>query len=244
MSGFKVLLWDIDGTLLDFLAAEKVAIRNCFEIFNLGECTDEMISRYSEINKKYWEALERGELSKLEVLVGRFQEFFEQEGIDVTVAPAFNDEYQIRLGDTCVFKDDSYNLVNSLKGRILQCGVTNGTAKAQERKLKVSGLGDIFDEVFISDKIGYEKPTLEFFAPVFSWVKEMEIASMRRCTGEAEFISKDEILIIGDSLTSDIKGGNNVGIKTCWYNPTGAINNKGVSVDYEIDNLQKILEII
>ncbi len=86
---------DVDGTLLDFAAAEKAAIRNLFEEYHLGECTDEMLLRYSRINKTYWERLERGEITKAEVLVGRFQEFFEAEGIDSAIALEFNQKYQI-----------------------------------------------------------------------------------------------------------------------------------------------------
>ena len=78
----KVILWDIDATLLDFLAAEKAAIRFCFHKYGLGECTDEMLGRYSKINKGYWEMLERGEMSKAEILVNRFKDFFALEGIE------------------------------------------------------------------------------------------------------------------------------------------------------------------
>ena len=92
------ILWDVDGTLLDFLAAEKAAIRTLFAEFGFGECTDEAIARYSKINRRYWEKLENGELTKPEVLVGRFREFFETEGLDVTAAPAFNERYQARGG--------------------------------------------------------------------------------------------------------------------------------------------------
>ena len=78
----KTLLWDIDGTLLDFSKAEEYGIRKCFEIFSLGECTDEMLSRYSKINRKYWERLERNEITKQQVLTERFVEFFKLENID------------------------------------------------------------------------------------------------------------------------------------------------------------------
>ena len=114
------ILWDVDGTLLDFLAAEKAAIRTLFAEFGFGECTDEAIARYSKINRRYWEKLENGELTKPEVLVGRFREFFETEGLDVTAAPAFNERYQVCLGDTIVFRDDSYEIVKSLRGRVKQ----------------------------------------------------------------------------------------------------------------------------
>lgn len=225
----KAILWDIDGTLLDFLAAEKAAIRKCFEIFGLGECTDEMIKRYSAINKKYWECLERGEITKPQVLVGRFEEFFASENILTDCAPEFNQEYQIRLGDTICFCDDSYELVRGLKGRIKQYAVTNGTKVAQDRKLKKSGLIDIFDDVFISEELGFEKPGIGFFEKVWEKIGDYE---------------SDEVVIVGDSLTSDMQGGNNAGILCCWYNPKGTINNKELKIDYEIDNLQKIYEIL
>ncbi len=225
----KVILWDIDGTLLDFEKAEKQAIRTCFEIFELGECTDEMIARYSVINKGYWERLERKEITKPEVLVGRFLEFFETEGIETDCAENFNKEYQLRLGDTICFCDDGYELVKGLKGRVKQYAVTNGTKVAQDKKLNKSGLIDLFDDVFISEDIGVEKPDVKFFEHVWDVIGSYE---------------RDEVIIIGDSLTSDMKGGNNAGILSCWYNPKGLKNTNCVKLDYEIQNLQEILSIL
>ena len=225
----KVLLWDIDGTLLDFLAAEKAAMKKCFEVLGLGECTDEMIRRYSVINRKYWEKLERGEMSKPEILVGRFIEFFESEGLVTDCAAEFNKEYQVRLGDTICFCDDGYELVKSFKGQLKQYAVTNGTKVAQDRKLTKSGLIELFDDVFISEELGVEKPGVGFFEKVWDKIGRY---------------NSDEVMIIGDSLTSDIQGGNNAGIVCCWYNPKGAVNDKGLRIDYEIDNLQKVKDII
>lgn len=225
----KVILWDIDGTLLNFLEAERAAIRTCFDIFGLGECTDEMIRRYSVINRKYWERLERGEITKPEVLVGRFREFFETEGIQTDCAVAFNEEYQVRLGDTICFCDDGYELVKSLKGQVKQYAVTNGTKIAQDKKLERSGLIHLFDGIFISEVVGVEKPGAAFFEYVWEQIGTYE---------------KSEILIVGDSLTSDMQGGNNAGILCCWYNPGHAINDKGVRVDYEIENLQEVVQLL
>ena len=225
----KVILWDIDATLLDFLAAEKEAIRTCFEKFHLGFCTDEMIGRYSKINKSYWEKLERGELSKEEILVNRFRDFFASEGIKTDCAGDFNAHYQLALGDTVCFKDQGYELVEKLKGKYRQFAVTNGTFVAQSRKLKKSGLGELLEEAFISDLIGYEKPNQEFF----DYVME-RIGSYK----------KEEIMIIGDSLSSDMQGGNNAGIVCCWYNPNHQENTKNVRIDYEIDNLWQLEEIL
>lgn len=225
----KVILWDVDGTLLDFLKAEYEAIKTCFRIFGLGECTDEMVARYSEINKKYWEMLERKELTKPEVLVGRFREFFAKEKIRTDCAEDFNKEYQLRLGDTICFCDNSYELLKSLKGRVKQYAVTNGTKIAQNKKLNRSGLIDVFDGIFISEDIGIEKPDVGFFQSVFERIGQYE---------------KDEVMIVGDSLTSDMQGGNNAGILCCWYNPKHVPLTKALRIDYEIDDLNRIEDIL
>ena len=223
------ILWDVDGTLLDFLAAEKAAIRTLFAEFGFGECTDEAIARYSKINRRYWEKLENGELTKPEVLVGRFREFFETEGLDVTAAPAFNERYQVCLGDTIVFRDDSYEIVKSLQGKVKQYVVSNGTVVAQEKKLRLSGLGELMDGIFLSEAVGVEKPNVEFFERMFENI---------------DLVEKDQVLIVGDSLTSDIRGGNNAGIKTCWYNPDHKERYADVKIDYEIADLHEIYDII
>ena len=225
----KVILWDVDGTLLDFKKAEYVAIKKCFEIFNLGECSDEMISRYSDINRRYWEKLERKEITKQEVLVNRFVDFFESEDSATNCAEEFNKEYQLQLGETICFCDNCYEMLKDLKGQVKQYAVTNGTKIAQDRKLQKSGLIDIFDGVFISEEIGCEKPGIEFFEHVWNEIGTYE---------------KEEIIIVGDSLTSDMQGGNNAGITCCWYNPKHLENNSNLKIDYEIDDLQKILGIL
>ena len=101
----KVILWDIDGTLLNFKMSERYAIDYCFNKFHMGTCTDEMLQRYSVINRGYWERLETGELTREQVMLGRFHEFFESEGLPTDQVKVFNDEYQIRLGDKVFFCD-------------------------------------------------------------------------------------------------------------------------------------------
>ena len=96
----EIILWDVDGTLLDFNAAEKAAIRTMFTEFDLGECTDAMLARYSEINTAFWKRLEKNEVSRQQVLIGRFEQFFGEYGIDTRIAPEFNERYQPTLGDT------------------------------------------------------------------------------------------------------------------------------------------------
>lgn len=231
---YQVILWDVDGTLLDFLAAEKAAIKTLFSKFGLGECTDEMIARYSKINRRYWERLERQELTKQEVLVGRYLEFFETEGLDVTKAAPFNDAYQIALGDTIAFCDDSRTIVEGLKGRYYQAAASNGTIIAQNKKLKNSGFDILMDAVFLSEELGHEKPAAEFF--------DLALERIEQDLGHA--VPREEVLMVGDSLTSDIRGGNNAGIRTCWYNPRKEKNTIGVKVDYEIHDLHQLLSIL
>lgn len=225
----KVILWDIDGTLLNFKEAEKYAIRKCFSVFHLGECTDSMLRRYSEINADYWRKLERGEISKSEVLHHRFADFFHIEGIVFTDVDAFNREYQLRLGDTVCFHDNSYPLVKRLKNRVRQYAVTNGTYAAQSRKLARSGLDCLFDEVFISEKVGVEKPNKAFFDYIWEQIGTY---------------AKQEVIIVGDSLTSDMQGGTNAGITCCWYNPACTENTSDLKPDYEIRNLWELENII
>ena len=228
-TAIKTILWDVDGTLLDFHAAERAAIRSLFSEFDLGECSDDMVSRYSKINDIFWQRLERNEISKPEVLVGRFACFFREVGVPESLAYEFNERYQLRLGDTIVYRDDSLEIVKRLRGKVKQYVVSNGTIIAQTKKLKRSGFGELMDGVFLSEQIGIEKPNKEFFDAVFS-----EIG-----TGE-----RSRTMIVGDSLTSDIRGGNNAGIVTCWYNPYHHPLPEGCLADHVIDDLHEIFSLI
>ena len=229
MSLYKYLLWDIDGTVLDFLASEAYAIKFLFNKFNIGVCTDEMLKLYSEINVKYWQKLERNELTKPEILVGRFRDFFKAIGVDTSLAESFNLQYQVTLGDHIEFVPGAKENLLQEKGKYTLVAVTNGTKIAQEKKLRLSGLNEIFDYIFISENVGVEKPNLEYFEHVFN---SLGISDKR------------EVLIIGDSLTSDMRGGDIAGIDTCWFNPNHKTNNLGVKVTYEIDSFDKLNEVI
>ena len=133
MTHFDLLLWDVDGTLLDFKAAEAAAIRSLFARYGLGPCPDDMLARYSTINQTYWKRLERGELTRPQILVGRFEEFFRREGLDGPDPAAFNEDYQRALGETVVYRDQSLELVAALKGKIPQYAASNGTVTVRPR---------------------------------------------------------------------------------------------------------------
>jgi 2-haloacid dehalogenase len=225
----ETVLWDVDGTLLDFNAAERAAIGTLFADFGLGKCTDAMLARYHEINIGFWQRLERKELTKKQVLTGRFEQFFSEYGIDTGIISEFNEKYQLTLGDTIVYCDDSLNIVRALKGKVKQYAVSNGTVVAQTKKLDRSKLGEQMDGIFLSEKLGVEKPDPAFFDRVFS-----EIGVYDRST----------VMIVGDSLTSDIRGGMNAGIRTCWYNPPGKPVPEGYRADYVISDLHEMTDLL
>lgn len=229
MAKYKYLLWDIDGTIINFELAERAAIRSLFKRFKLGDCSDEMLMYYSQINKRYWQLMESGKIKKDKMLVERFIEFFSNKGINADIAAEFNKEYQIALCDTIVFNDDAIDIIKHQKKTCKIIIVTNGTEVVQEKKLERSGLNDIADNVFISEVVGFEKPNIKFFEKV---ILEVGIKDLK------------EALIIGDSLTSDIQGGHNIGIDTCWYNPKNEENTTLLNPTYTIRNLHELENII
>lgn len=199
----KAVLWDIDGTLLNFKKVQYAALNKCFGYFH-EYLDDEMVNDYDHINHGYWLMLEKGEIEKSVLLVKRFEDFFSKYGLKIDPIE-FNKMYQVELGNTYVFNDNGYDTVVRLKDMgIVQFAVTNGTKVAQNGKLKGSGLDELLDEIFISEDIGFEKPDKRFFEPVISKLNEYGI-------------DKEECVIVGDSESSDIQGGINAGIRTVHY---------------------------
>ena len=229
LCGIKYLFWDIDGTLLDFRRSERVAIRECFRKFGLGECSDDMLREYSAINTKYWTELEKGSIGKEEVLRGRFNEFFGNHGIDISIIDDFNYAYQGFLGENPFFFEGALETVLTLKEHYLQYIVTNGTLRTQEKKIRKTGFDKIFDGIYISDVIGAEKPTREFF----------EFAEK-----DAGVTDPSSVMIIGDSLYSDIKGGIDSGYRCCWFNPSGKDADNKTGIDFEIRSIPEVLDIL
>ena len=225
----RVLLWDIDNTLLDFPAAERLALQAAFRDFALGPCPEDRVARYAALNAGYWRQLERGEITKAELLTQRFQVFFQQEGLPCPDPAAFNRTYQDYLGETVVFLDHSDQLLRDLHSQVKQYAVTNGSQRVQEKKLARSGLGAWLDGVFISETLGAEKPSLDFFQPVLQAIGPW---------------AREEILLVGDSLTSDMAGGNRAGIPCCWYNPQGQPIPGDLDIRYDIRNLNEVREIV
>lgn len=225
---YKFILWDIDDTLIDFKASEKVALKKCFKVYDV-ELSEEDIEVYSKINQDYWKMLELGQIEKGLMLGQRFTDFIEYLKVKGIDGATINKEFQMSIGDHVVMFDGAMEICEKLKGVKPQYAVTNGTIIAQERKLKNTGLDEIFDGVFISDKIGFQKPDARFFKHVFANIPGF---------------NPEEAIIIGDSLSSDMKGANNAGIDSCWFNFREVENEDGIEFNYEIKCIEELYEII
>lgn len=215
MKKYEVLLFDVDGTLLDFNKAEEEGIEGLLNHFGVP-VTEENKHKYHVTNKKYWEALERGEITRDQVLSLRFEEYFGDFGIQVD-GMEVDGLYRQYLYASAVLIEGAIDLLEYLKGRYALYIVTNGVADTQYHRLAKSGLDKYFDGIFISEEASAQKPQIEFFEYCFEKMGRRDVEHM---------------LIIGDSLTSDMRGGNNAGIDTMWYNPQGAENHTDVHLDY------------
>lgn len=229
MKKYELVLFDIDGTLLDFEKAERVGMKETLTKFELRS-DKEIIDSYNEINICHWEKFERGELSLDDVLVKRHETLFEKYGFEQDPVK-FNDYYESCLKNCGYLIEHALDILDYVKSKSCKMAiVTNGIYETQTNRLAISSLDKYFQHIYISEKIGYSKPQKEIFEHIFKDIG-----------GD---INRENTLIVGDSLTSDIKGGNNFGIDTCWINPKKLGNNRGVNVNYEIQNLLELKEII
>ena len=202
--GYTTLLLDMDGTFLDFEAAERSAFLTAMTRhgYPAGE---EEYACYQRINHGLWEAFERGEIDKPTLLSTRFGRLFEALGVSGDGA-AFEREYQALLGEGAQLMEGAEEVLSHLAKRYALYVVTNGVERTQRNRLRLSGIDRFMTDLFISEAIGWQKPQKEFFDACFARLSEKD---------------RSRMLIIGDSLTSDIQGGFNAGIDTCWFNPKG-----------------------
>lgn len=228
MREFTTIFWDVDGTLLDFDYSQEMALKQCLRSVNVN-LTEEILERYCEINERCWKMLELNQLTKSELVTKRFTLLFDELGITHVDAERFGKDYLQALGNVYEFKDDSLTICKALRTKVKQYVVTNGVSSVQRSKLKLSGLAETMDGLFISEEVGAPKPQKEFFDYCLEHVEEKD---------------RSKILIVGDSLSSDMKGGAEAGIKTCWYRPDGAANATDLVPDYEISDLHFIYDIL
>lgn len=228
MGKFDIVLWDVDQTLLDFSLSQKDALNASFKQYG-REIEENVLSLYTKINDAYWKQYELGKITKEELLTGRFASLFAKLGIRDISIEAFASCYQKRLGETYYFRDNAYELCVKLKGRVRQYVVTNGVSATQRNKLHLSGLDLVLDGIFVSEEMGAPKPAFQYF---------------EKCFGQIPGFQQEKTLIVGDSLSSDMQGGNNAGIACCWYNPEQKVNETDIRIDYEITNLWELEGIL
>ncbi|MBS6645590.1 MAG: YjjG family noncanonical pyrimidine nucleotidase [Clostridiaceae bacterium] len=222
---YRILLFDLDGTLLDFDANEADSLKKLFE--SKGHpFTDEVRRTYHSINSKLWEDYEQGKISQPEVLNTRFAETMSHFGIRAD-GVEWEQKYRELLGNGAQMIDGALELCRRLSASHRLFAATNGVTKTQLRRLELSGLSPFFEGVFTSQDIGIQKPDKAFFEHIMSHIEGFE---------------REETLMIGDSLTTDIAGGNGAGIDTCWVNLKGK-ENGGVKCTYTVTCLEELITL-
>jgi 2-haloacid dehalogenase len=220
----KDILFDLDDTLFDFHADERVALEKTFRELSIP-VTEAMFRRYSELNLAQWKALERGELTRDEVKLRRFALLFEEIGEDSAQAPAAASIYQERLAEDFHYMEGAGELLEELDGKYRMFLISNGNLPVQQGRLAKAGIGHFFSDVFISEVLGVEKPNKEFFDLAFGKIPDFD---------------RERALLVGDSLTADIQGGINAGVRTVWFHAPGQKNPGSVKPDYEITSLSQL----
>lgn len=217
----KYLFLDLDDTILDFKKAESIAIRKTMAAYGL-EPTDALAARYSAINDLHWKALERKEMTREQVITGRFAVFFGENGI--TVDPRrVADTYEGFLSTGHWFLPGAEETVKrKLFGKYKLYLASNGTARVQKGRMTSADLYPYFEKSFVSQELGHNKPSKEYFDAAFALIPGFDPA---------------QCLMVGDSLTSDILGGKNAGLRTVWVNPHHKTAPEHLKPDYEIEYL-------
>ena len=222
-----ILLLDLDDTLLDFHRAEHEAIKKTFAA--QGIAADEaVIARYSEINRIHWEMLESKQITRRPVLVGRFEMLFKELGIAAD-ADETQKLYEDFLSVGHYFMPGAEELLKTLDGRCRMFLCSNGTAKVQAGRIASAGIARYFEKIFISEDIGHDKPSREYFDA---------------CSAQIPGYDPKYALMVGDSLTSDILGGINAKIRTCRYNPHLKPGREDIKPDYVISELDQLPELL
>lgn len=227
MKEYKTLFFDVDDTLLDFGAAEKLALQLLFEEQKIP-LTSEIETQYKEINQGLWKRFEAGELDRDEVVNTRFSILFNEYGnkVDGTL---LEKNYRTFLEQGHQLVNGAFELITELNSQYDLYIVTNGVSSTQDKRLRASGLYPLFKGIFVSEDTGFQKPMKEFFDYVFARIPHFEV---------------NQALIIGDSLSADILGGVAAGMDTCWFNPKMKPYDSDIIPTYQIHKLEELKRIL
>ncbi|MEA2095339.1 MAG: YjjG family noncanonical pyrimidine nucleotidase [Candidatus Cloacimonadota bacterium] len=223
---YKLVLFDADGTLFDFDTAERQAFEKTFKQFGITENLRQLHKEYEIINMRIWRDFEQKKITSKELRIERFHRFFSKENLPLDPV-VFSPIYLKYLSEGTHLLPGAEEIVSFLFGKCELALATNGLADVQNPRFADSDLAKFFQHIFISEEIGHPKPDPEFFEHIF-----------------CKLPHKESSIIIGDNLTSDIMGGNNFGIDTCWFNPNKRINESGVIPTFEISNLNELRSLL
>lgn len=226
MKDYQFLLFDLDDTLLDFNAAEKLALPKLFAAHNI-QLTPEIQHIYHEINSGLWKALEEGHITREQLMETRFSKTFEHLGRKVN-GRELDVEYRSYLTESKVFVEGAFNVVKALAPKYELYITSNGILDTQHKRLEATGLAPYFKQVFVSENTGYQKPMKPFFDYVFDRIPNF---------------TPEKSMIIGDSYSADIIGGAGAGIDTCWLNPLNKAYQK-IQPTYTIKKISQLLPIL
>lgn len=221
---YTTLLFDLDDTLMDFGKSEEYAIERLLEKYSV-EVTESNKRLYSSINKAKWTALEKGEITRKELFATRFPDFFKALGVEADGAQA-NADYMSFLSQGRFVIDGAENICRELKKKYSMYIITNGARIVQQGRLKDLPLMQYFDGVFISEEVGFDKPKKEYFDHVFANISETD---------------RSKVLVIGDSLNSDIAGAVNYGLDSCWINRG---EDRASDATFTVKNLDELYRLL
>ncbi|MFP4012114.1 MAG: YjjG family noncanonical pyrimidine nucleotidase [Spirochaetaceae bacterium] len=230
MARYSLVLLDADGTLFDYDRAEAYALETTCKELGLHYEPKRDLPTYRQINDAMWRAFERGEIDPDALKTRRFADTLEAMGQSDAVRPEeMADRYLEHLAEGSFLIPGVLPMVRELSRLARLAVITNGLARVQRSRFSRSGLAHYVDHLVISDEVGSQKPQPGIFEVALSPFGE---------------VARKEVLIVGDSLTSDIEGGVRYGIDTCWYNPEGRANPNGPHPTYEVRRLDEIPGVV
>lgn len=224
---YKFLIFDLDDTILDFKKAESLAIREFFKSLNVLDI-ETYYKKYVQINENLWRMLEREEITREYLTNTRFEKTFKYFKKDVD-GKKMAQEYKNFIGKYGISLDGADEFLEKIKDDFEMYIATNGLFEIQKNRLKNSSVKKYFKNIFISEKIGFLKPKLEFFKYIEKNIKDFK---------------KEKAVMIGDNLFSDIYGANNFGIDTIWFNKKNLKKEKNIKATYAVKSYDELLKIL
>lgn len=218
---------DVDNTLLDFHRCAEYSIKKGFAEWNMPY-SDEVFTVFNRINNGLWNRIETGTLTKDELFRIRWQLIFESLGIDRN-GRDFEKLFVVNLAESSIPVKGAKELLEYLASKYDVYVTSNAIHQQQIKRMKKAGMYNYIKDLFTSESIGFAKPTKEFFDECFRRIPDTK---------------KEQVIIIGDSLTADIEGGTAYGIKTCWFNFNGEKFTERLTADYIVDTLEEIKSIL